>query len=48
MELRQGLDRQAGLRMGKQYLQQIEGDNIYIKHEFQFTRDSLVKLEFVK
>ena len=34
--------------MGKQYLQQLEGDNIYIKHEFQFTRDSLVKLVFVK
>ena len=34
--------------MGKQYLQQLEGDNIYIKHEFQCTRDSLVKLVFVK
>ena len=47
MELRQGLGRQ-GVRVGKQYLQQLEGDNIYIKHEFQFTRDSLVKLVFVK
>ena len=36
------------MRMGKQYLQPLEGDNIYIKHEFQFTRDSLVKLVFVK
>lgn len=34
--------------MGRQSLQQLVGDNIYIKHELQFAMDSLLKLAIVQ
>lgn len=37
-----------GGRAGIQSQQQLVGENIYITHESQFARDSLLKLVFVK
>lgn len=36
------------MRIGRQPVEQRMGDNSYIKHEFQFARDSLLKLAFVR
>lgn len=48
VELEQWLHGQRRVRMGIQSQQKLVGENIYVKHEAQFTRDSLLKLVFVK
>lgn len=48
VEFEQWLHGQRGVRMGIQSQQQLVGENIYIKHEAQFARDSLLKLVFMK
>lgn len=36
------------MRRGRLCLEQFVGDNIYIKHEFPFARDSLLKLALLR